>query len=217
MADEKKSATRPPYVSYRTFRDFVASLRVAVPGAIERAQLKTFSGAVQTQLLHSLRYFGLIADDGTVLPNLEKLAMAEGAERQKLLQQMLRGFYPYLFSGKINLHNATTGQLQTALENEGVGGDTVRKCAAFFIAAAKDAGITLSPFLKVPRKAKTKNGIKRRPSKAEPDGDEEDQSDDTSASDRTDMQVLIGILSNEMTDEQKQAVWTLIQYLKQKE
>ncbi|MDD4465958.1 MAG: hypothetical protein PHY25_04705, partial [Dehalococcoidales bacterium] len=51
----------PPYVSYRSFWNFLDRLREAVPARIDRSYWgDKFSGSTGTQLMGALRYLGLI-------------------------------------------------------------------------------------------------------------------------------------------------------------
>lgn len=162
---EKIDKVSPPYLPYRTLRNFFDSLRVGIPGKIDRSVLKNLSGSAQSMLIGALRYFELISQDGKPTHTLERLVQAEGADRQKLLQELLKHHYPFILNDGINLQNATPKMLQEAFTNAGVSGDTTRKAMAFFLSAAKDSGMTLSSYLKV-RQVGRPAGSKRRTSEA---------------------------------------------------
>src|SRR5262249_23493371 len=57
----------------------------------------------------------------------------------------------FLFDKGFEIQKATTRQLQERLSRAGASGQTVRRCVAFFVTAATDAGIPLSPYIKSPR------------------------------------------------------------------
>lgn len=136
----------PPYVSYRTFLNFVASQRQGMPGRIDRTLMSNLSGAIQSQLFGTLRYLNLINQQDIPQTIFEKLAKAEGAEQQEVLREVLQSSYPFLFDTEgFNLANATPGQFEEQFRKAGASGDTIRKCTAFFLAAAKDAEIPISP------------------------------------------------------------------------
>jgi len=136
----------PPYVSYKTFRNFLDDLREGIPGRIDRSVVSSLSGTVQGHLLAALRYFSLIDDDGQVHESLARLVNSEGAERKNLIEALLRSGYPPLFNADgFDLSNATHLQFTEKFKTFGASGDTNRKCAAFFLAAAQDAGIPISP------------------------------------------------------------------------
>ena len=148
MADKESSPT-PPYIPYKTFRNYLDALQGGrIPGRIDSSVLGNYSGAARSLLLITLRFFGLINGGGTPTPRLTKLVEADGAERQRELRELLKEKYAFLDAGGFNLANATQSQLHEAFESA-VKGDTVRKCAAFYVFAAKDAGLVVSPHLNI--------------------------------------------------------------------
>lgn len=209
----------PPYLPYKTFRNFIEGLRGGVPGRIDRTVMPRYSGAVQSMLLGALRYLKLTNPDGSPKPLLTKLAEAESGDRQTLLRDMLRAAYSFMFNGSINLQNATSKQVQEAFAGAGVSGDTVRKAVAFFLAAAKDADIPLSPYLKVRELVRT---LARRRGVNKANGGGEKQGgrlgERPAGSQSTPYEMLINILDpGAMDEEEQKAVWTLIRYLKKRE
>jgi uncharacterized protein DUF5343 len=138
----------PPYLSYKTLQGFLQSLSQGVPERIDRSVMKTMSGTIQQHLLHALRYLRLIDQYGNTMRTLDDLVSATGAEQKLLLQQVLQEAYPFLFDGSFTLDRATPAQLNEQFRSAGASGDSIRKCAAFFLAAAKDADFKLSPYLK---------------------------------------------------------------------
>jgi len=161
MAEEKRAV--PPYLPFKTFRTFIEGLAATgIPGRIERGVLPSYSGGMVSALLVTLRFFRLADDDGKPGPRLERLVSAEGDDRKKVLREYLQDSYTFIFNDSVNLSNATQTQVREAFEVV-ASGDTVRKCVAFFVAAAQDAGLTLSRFLKVPR---ARNGAPRKRQRA---------------------------------------------------
>ena len=162
MANDTEKRT-PPYLAYRTFINYVDGMReTGVPSRIDRSLLRSMSGTAQSQLLGALAFFGLVDDPnvGTPQPGLGKLVKSEGEARQQLLRELLTASYPYLFTDQLDLTNGTPKQVEEVLRSEaGISGDTVRKCFVFFVAMAKEAGVTLSSFLAGTR---AKNGTTRR-------------------------------------------------------
>jgi hypothetical protein len=138
----------PPYVPYRTFRNFVDSLKQAIPSRIDRSVMPSMSGALQGQLTAALKYLGLISDAGHPTSALSALVNSEGAERAKALRTVLVAAYPFLFDeAKFDLTAATPRLMQEQFEHAGAGGGTIAKCINFFLAAAKDADVMLSPHI----------------------------------------------------------------------
>jgi hypothetical protein len=139
----------PPYVPYRTFKNFIDSLKVGMPGRIDRSILGSMSGALQSQLTASLRYLGLISDKGLPTESLTKYVTSEGIERQRTLREIVSRGYSFLLANQtMDLTRATTRQIEEEFVRIGAGGQTVRKCIAFFMAICKEAEIPLSPHLK---------------------------------------------------------------------
>jgi hypothetical protein len=148
MTDQTKRL--PPYLSYRTFRNFLDSVRVSgVPARIERSMMASKSGSTQALLFSAIRYFGLASEKGVSSPDLELLVHSEGKQRQEVWRRIfVRSFGP-VFKSKINLERATTEELTEIFRRQGVlSKDTVRKCVTFFCMGAKDAGIKLSPHIR---------------------------------------------------------------------
>src|ERR1700733_7919199 len=77
MLERTRSSGTPPYTSYRTFKTFIEDLHEhGVPSRIDRSVLTRFSGVVGTQLMHALRFLGLIEDDGRPPPRSPNLRKA---------------------------------------------------------------------------------------------------------------------------------------------
>ncbi|MBI2412749.1 MAG: DUF5343 domain-containing protein [Deltaproteobacteria bacterium] len=162
--EEKKSI--PPYLPYKTFSNFIERLKVGVPSRIDRSLMGSFSGAAQAQLLSTLKYLGLISPNGIPTEGLKNLVNSEGPSRVKNLHDIVKTAYPFLFENDIDLTRITSKHLQELFENAGgITGGTVRKCIAFFVAISKEAGVELSPHIKVKatsvRSAPKRSGLER--------------------------------------------------------
>lgn len=151
----------PPYLAYKTFRNFIEQLRVTMPARIDRSVMPSLSGANQSWLIGALKYFKLIDEDGVPDEALKKLAKAEDQERKRLLREMLQRFYPFIFNS-IKLDGATPRQLEEQFSKTAATGDTVKKCIAFFLAAAKETDLELSPYLRKMRYSKSSGQRSRR-------------------------------------------------------
>lgn len=143
----KVQGPTPPYVAYKTFKNFVRGLTQGVPSRIDKSVMSSLAGGTQSQILHALKYLNLITATGTPNEALYKLAGTDEAIFKKTLYDTLIAQYPFLSMNTINLATATMHQLEETFGRFATG-DTVRKCLTFFIPAAKDAGITLSPYIK---------------------------------------------------------------------
>jgi hypothetical protein len=139
----------PPYLPFRTLTTFLEGLKVGMPQRIDRSLMKSMSGTMQSQIMATLEYLRLINHEtGVPSENLNQLVHSKGEERQHLLKEILTSSYQFLFKDGLDLENATARQLQESFEQQGVSGDTLRKAVAFFLKAAKEAGLKLSPHFK---------------------------------------------------------------------
>jgi len=143
--EEKKWA--PPYVSYKTFLNFLERLQVGIPTRIDRSVLSTYSGAIQSHLFSTLKYLHLISPLGIPTDRLTKLVHAEGAARQTIFKDILVTSYQFLFKDGVDLQRITSDELQKLFDKEGVSGGTLPKAIKFFVEATKYAGIQLSPYI----------------------------------------------------------------------
>jgi len=168
MAKEKRVI--PPYVPYRTFRNFIDGLK-PVPPVIDRGVIKNMGGSLQSQLLATLKYLQLIDENSNkTSDDLRELTTLRGDERAIKLKQILERAYPYFFPNdrSFDLAEGTNSQFSQILQKQGASGDTIRKCGKYFLDAAKDAGIRISKYIS-PQKAinntgdiKTRKPIKKR-------------------------------------------------------
>src|SRR4030042_3335197 len=160
---ETSKKLTPPYLSYKTLRNFLDSMKVAIPTRIDRSLMKSMAGGLQSQLIAALGYLNLITSDNKPTEKLTRLVNSEGPERQRALKEILTSSYTFLFKEGFDLQRTTLQELQDFFTQAGVTGDTLRKCMAFFMKASKDAGLTLSPHIKKtpgrPRGAKGKTKI----------------------------------------------------------
>src|SRR2546430_2527439 len=126
-----------------------------------RSVLSSLSGGAQSALLGALRFLDLTSADGAPNNTLERIVKAEGDERNKILADLLRNHYPFMFPPAFNLERATMKMVREAFDKAVGGGDTARKAMVFFLVAAKEAGVPVSNFIKV-REVARPFGIGRR-------------------------------------------------------
>ena len=93
----------------------------------------------------ALKALGLIDATGRPQGELERLALADGRERREALRDMLRRSYGPVF--ELDLTRATRAQFHEAFRRFGAREGVLAKCEAFFIQAARDAGIELSQYI----------------------------------------------------------------------
>ena len=85
------------------------------------------SGATQSYLMASLRFFDLIDSNGAPKPELKALVTNEGDERQKIWKPIFeKGYEPII--GDLNLQTATVGMLHDKFSAHGLASETVKKC-----------------------------------------------------------------------------------------
>src|SRR5271157_944500 len=144
-SEQAKSTRTPPYTSYRTFRTFIEDLREhGVPSRIDRSVLTRFSGVVGTQLMHALRFLGLIEDHGRPTQRLKELVNAHGEGHwPERFSELLRQVYAPMFA--IDLETATPSHFNEAFRRAFPAADAVvQQCVTFFLYAANDAGVKIS-------------------------------------------------------------------------
>src|SRR4030042_409993 len=97
MTNEKGRKHLPPYVSYRTFRNFVDRLQQRLPSRIDRSYWgDILSGSTGTQLMSALRFLGLIDPNGKPTDALKPLVTAKGEPRAQLLRNVTTHAYSFV-------------------------------------------------------------------------------------------------------------------------
>jgi hypothetical protein len=138
---------KPPYMAFRTFWSFIEDLASKpLPPAIDRSMMSSKSGTDQMNLMQSMRTFGLMNEDGTVLPALVDLTDADPDIRKKNLEQVVRTFYTGPL--KVSEQHGTEQQLKDSFKDtwDLSSTDTLRKAITFFLHAARAADIELSSY-----------------------------------------------------------------------
>ena len=152
----------PPYLSHKTFNNFIEGLGKGVPARIDRSVMASLSGTAQAHLLHALRYLNLIDAEGVPTERLNQLASAQEAEKQRILREILTSAYPFVFNSGIDLQRCTSKQIEEAFAKTGASSETLRKTLSFFLATAKQAGLSLSPHIKRARRPRGTGARARR-------------------------------------------------------
>src|SRR4030042_255026 len=102
MVLDKEKRRLPPYVSYRTFRNFLDGLQVGgMPARIDRSYWgDRLSGTTGTQLISALRFLNLVDASGVPTNRLRMLVAARGPQRNELLRQVtFEAFAPLMKAG----------------------------------------------------------------------------------------------------------------------
>ncbi len=168
--DNGERVPLPPYISYKTFFGFIQKLKqTAIPERIDASLLRSYSGSVARQIMAALRYLGLIDEAGQTTDRLRALVKTFGTgEWQEQLTGMVSDAYQDVINN-LKLDTATPGQLAERFKARGAEGGVQQKCIAFFIAAATNAGMKLSPHIVNRPRAKADRS---RPKKRAPMGDD---------------------------------------------
>lgn len=218
---ERKAASAA-YLPFATFTSALDELKqIGIPNKIERSTFPSKSGQDQTQIVSALKFFDLIADDGTPQPLLSDLVNKENEQRKPLIKQLIETHYSDIVA--LDFAKLTPSQLDQALSDQkyNIQGETKKKAKTFLLKAAKFAGYTIHQNL-------TKITRNRKGARKGAAGEDE-QSNNGGGSVRqptppapaqeskSPYQVLIEILSPDMEEAEQDAVWTLIRYLKKKE
>ena len=157
--EQESRKQAPPYISYKTFRGFLESLRVnGIPGRIDRSVMPSMSGAAQSSLVSALKFLGLMSPDTVPTDLLKSLVKSSAEERKKILHQLITTSYSFLSDGHFDLKTATARQLEEAFNNAGASGETGKKCISFFLGVAREAGLPLSKYLEKYTKGGPRSG-----------------------------------------------------------
>lgn len=171
MVNYRSRKSLPPYVSYRTFRNFVDGLQLGIPAVIDRSYWgERFSGSNGTQLVTALRFLGLIDGNGMPMTRLTQLVSAKGNQRSEVLEKISCSAYGFLMDKSLDPQIATYTQLEKIFYDVyNVTGDVARKCVKFFIELESDAGVPLSPLIVKKSKTIRATGIRKNLSTKERD------------------------------------------------
>tara|TARA_B100000315_G_scaffold214518_1_gene213129 strand:+ start:118 stop:819 length:702 start_codon:yes stop_codon:yes gene_type:complete len=148
MGTEKSRRRLPPYISYRTLRNFLEELQKGIPARIDRSYWgERLSGSTGTQLMAALRFLGLIDTNSMPTMRLKSLVYAKGNQRIDLLTQITTESFSFL-SDSVDPQTATYAQLEEAFHHTfQLTGDVSRKCVKFYVAIATESGVSLSSFI----------------------------------------------------------------------
>lgn len=216
----------PPYISFKTLVTFVEDQKDhGLPTDIDRSVLTRFSGSTAGQLLAALKFLGLIDANQAVQPELQRLIEGHGtAMWPDALEDMVMRSYAPLFAE--DLERATPAKFHDVFKTHYTAKEAViRKCEVFFLKAAEAAGIKVNPRIikhRAPRPSTSQAGRAASKAKKAADGDgaktRTDEENLPPAAKQTPYEMLIDILDPvAMEEEEQQAVWTLIRYLKRTE
>lgn len=217
-----ETKTIPPYIPFQTFLTFLKQLKVdGLPPQIDKSVLSKFSGGTQGQLKVALKSMGLMDDNR---PTDELAALVESYETDAfdpLLLSLLHRTYPYVF--KLDLMQATPLMFADAFKATGAREDVSRKCRTFFLHAAKRAGVPLGNRLLTGSVPRSTNGSPRKRVKTQkPSGDggtprpPAGGAPDVMSNKAMEYKLVDLMKEDDVGDDERSAIWTLIQYLTRK-
>ena len=151
MVDDVKKVT-PPYTSFKSLVNLISELReTGLPSHVDVSVAKG-SNSGKSTMVASLKAMGLTRSNNTPT---DKLATIVGDESgfQGHIAAVVYETYPFLFDQSIDLTTTTTEKVKEKFHEAGAAGSTATKCIAFFLAAAKAAGIPVSARVKAPSSA----------------------------------------------------------------
>lgn len=139
----------PPYVSYRTFWNFLEGMNHNIPARIDRSYWgDRFSGSSGTQLMAALRFLDLTDGNGYPTIKMRGIIGTRGTDRSMMVKQIVQSAYGFIFDGHLDPQTATYAQLEEAFHvHYQLASDVARKCIKFFIGIAGEGSIPLSSFI----------------------------------------------------------------------
>ncbi|HBO4338428.1 TPA: DUF5343 domain-containing protein [Pseudomonas aeruginosa] len=157
---------RPPYTSYRSFESLIEELREhkeqgVMPDVIDRSLLARRSGSEQSALFATLRWFNLIDEQHAPTTRLGDFLDASEEAAKTYFKELIEDSYSFVTDGSFNLKSATSKQMEAKFREYEISGSTLVKAIAFFLNAAKSAGISVSPHVKAPSTAGNGNSKKK--------------------------------------------------------
>lgn len=170
MSETQPAKPTAAYVSFKTFTSFIETLSTkVVPHRVDRGLLPNMSGAIQSQLLVTLRYLGLMDKKDVVLLPLHDLVEAYGTDQWSgALKVVIDQSYSTI-SDHVHIESDTPAALYRAFrEHGGTEGDTTKKAVRFFLKAMEEAKIEFSPHFKARGAALRSTNTRKKKTKKKP-------------------------------------------------
>ncbi|MBI1175251.1 MAG: hypothetical protein GC139_08295 [Sideroxydans sp.] len=189
MATKTEKSLTPPLISHVSLTSFLNQIRDmgTVPSRIDKTLMPKASGSQSAGTIAALRYLGLIDVNGKPTEQFKSLVLAQDEDRKAVMAQIITKSYGFLFDDEeFDLQEASSGEMIDKFRALEISGSTLTKTIAFFLAAAKEYGIAVSPHIKAPPAPKG-NGATRKPSKGKEEvkrNDDEPEDDDPEAVER---------------------------------
>lgn len=179
-AQPKVRGNNPPYISFKTLTGFLQKLKEStVPGRVDSSVLRSYAGSVARQLVLALKYLQLLDSESNTTERLKRLVAAYGTPswKEELGKLVIEVYQPTI--GKLDLISGTHQQLLEAFRTTGADGIVLERAVTFFLAAVKEAGVTVSPhFTDRPRRPRGSSPRKAAKKKADPEEDDDELDND---------------------------------------
>lgn len=178
MATDKVQT--PGYGSFKSLTTFFNARRDDdhITTVVDRSLMSNFNGSTANELLATLRFLKMIDEKNVPTAFYGKYVKASDDDRKPMLAQALRDSYPFVFSATgFDIERETSARLADVFRAQGISGSTLSRAISFFLSAAKDAGIKVSPNIKPPqlqKSAKKKGPAQTSALPDDADGDEDD-------------------------------------------
>ena len=152
----------PPYIGWATWNRLTRLMKTFVPPRLDRSYFNSlgFSGTQYSQAVRAFLFLRLMDENKKPTETLRQLVMGTDEVQKSTLKSVIEKAYQPFFTNP-GPQDATLGDLESFLRSQGAKG-VVDKCATFFLAAAKEADIQLSPQLAGEFGRKTGRRIKGR-------------------------------------------------------
>lgn len=178
MATDKVQA--PGYGSFKSLTTFFNARRDDdhITTVVDRSLMSNFNGSTANELLATLRFLKMTDEKGVPTALYSKYVQASDSDRKPMLAQALRDSYPFVFSAPgFDIERETSARLADVFRAQGISGSTLSRAISFFLSAAKDAGIKVSPNIKPPpvQKSAKKKGALQASAQPEEELDEESE------------------------------------------
>jgi hypothetical protein len=207
-----------PYPAFQTLKTLAKQMKEhSVPSRIDRSVLTSFSGAVGSQVITMLKFLGLTEEDSS--PTLRLKALVEAYDTDAwpaALGDVVRNAYRPMF--QLNLETASPNQFNEHFRKTYPAADEVsRKSMTFFLNAAREATIKISPYImknKKPRSAPSKKKARAAGSAISPAASPAANPPGGAAEiQKKPSELVLGLLDpKEMKKEEQDAIWTLIKF-----
>lgn len=172
MAKDEERQPLPPYIPFKTFQGFVQKLKdTVIPERVDSTLLRSYSGSVGRQITAALKFLGMLDGNNYTTEKLKKAVRVYGTpEWGEAFGEIFSGAYGDLI-GDLNTDVATYGQLAERFKAWGAEGQVLQKCIAFYLAATRNIGWTISPHIVSRERPKGDRGGRPR-GKKKADSDE---------------------------------------------